>query len=431
MPDTETTNTETVTETIKLDTAIIGGGIAGLWLLNRLHTGGYRSALFESKALGSDQSVGSQGMIHGGMKYSLGGALSGASEAIADMPAHWRACLEGRGDVDLSQAKILSDHFYMWSSASIASKLTTFLASKATRGRVDSLSAKDRPALFQHSSFSGTLYKLVDMVLDVPSVITALAKNVKDNIHHIDWSQAQLKKDGQNNAYLLIHTADKCLRIEAQRLIFTAGRGNQELLQRLDLDSPKMQTRPLQQVMLQSDQLSPFYGHCLGADKTPRLTISSHPFIASDGHTKWVWYLGGSLSEKGAKQSAEHVIKVAKKELAELMPWLDLSNAQWSTLPIERAEPRQKNLLRPDKAFAAKAHGINNVMVAWPTKLTLAPNLANEILDSLQADGITPSSCNNDGDALNILPSPNIAVTPWQQAFKYKQKKTDSQIIDT
>lgn len=405
--------------TVKLDVAIIGGGIAGLWLLNRLDSKGYNCHLFESNALGSDQSVGSQGMIHGGIKYSLGGALSGASEAIADMPKHWRDCLEGRGDVDLRQAKTLSDHFYMWSSASVTSKLTTFFASKATRGRVDKVAKAERPSIFQNDQFSGNLYKLVDMVLDVPSVIHALADNCAGKTHRIDWSKSELSKDADGNAVLAIQQDGKALRIEAKRFIFAAGRGNAELLKMLKCDTPKMQIRPLQQVMVKMDCPHPFYGHCLGADKTPRLTISSHPHIDSDGKQSWVWYLGGSLSEKGASQSAEEVIACAKKELSELMPWLNLSNAEWAALPIERAEPRQKNLLRPDKAFAAHADNINNVLVAWPTKLTLAPNLASEVIELFERDNIAAGNSTTDSSAeLNTLPTPNIATPPWQKAFQ-------------
>ncbi|RYZ25986.1 MAG: FAD-dependent oxidoreductase, partial [Sphingobacteriales bacterium] len=104
---------------IELDIAIIGGGVAGLWLANRLHRQGFKLALFEHKALGSDQTMASQGMIHGGMKYTLNGMLTGASETIADMPQHWRACLCGEGDVDLRNTRILSDHFFLWSTDSI------------------------------------------------------------------------------------------------------------------------------------------------------------------------------------------------------------------------------------------------------------------------------------------------------------------------
>ncbi|HNE27160.1 MAG TPA: FAD-dependent oxidoreductase, partial [Pseudomonadales bacterium] len=99
-------------QTLQVDIAIIGGGIAGLWLLACARRAGYNAVLFERAALGSGQTVASQGMIHGGVKYTLSGALSGASEAIADMPAHWRRCIKGEGDVDLRGTRILSEHFY-------------------------------------------------------------------------------------------------------------------------------------------------------------------------------------------------------------------------------------------------------------------------------------------------------------------------------
>jgi hypothetical protein len=47
---------------------------------------GFSTVLVESASLGGGQSMKSQGIIHGGTKYALHGALTGASEAIADMP---------------------------------------------------------------------------------------------------------------------------------------------------------------------------------------------------------------------------------------------------------------------------------------------------------------------------------------------------------
>src|SRR5690606_4509994 len=133
------------------------------------------AVLLEKYALGSEQSVNSQGMIHGGIKYALGGALTGASEAIAAMPDHWRRCLRGEGDVDLRGAHVLSDHFYLWSSDTLASRLTAFFGSKMTRGRVDTVPAGERHPAFRDPAFRGTVYRLVDMVLDVPSVLATLA----------------------------------------------------------------------------------------------------------------------------------------------------------------------------------------------------------------------------------------------------------------
>lgn len=397
---------------IDLDIAIIGGGIAGLWLINRLHNAGYHCALFESKALGSHQSVASQGMIHGGIKYTLNGALTGASEAIADMPAHWQDCLCGNGDVDLRGANVLSDHFYMWSTASVASQLTTFFASKATRGRVDKVKAKHRPPIFQQDGFKGQLYKLVDIVLDVPSVLRKLAGNVSGKTYLLPREHAHWSKDEQGHCQLNIETPNHSARVRAKQFIFTAGSANADLLKQLGESAPAMQIRPLQQVMVKHNFEHAFYGHCLGTDKTPRLTISSHP--CQDG--QWAWYLGGSLAEKGVEQSPQEVIDSARAELKKLMPWMDLSNAQWSTLRVDRAEPLQQNLVRPDKAFVGRTAGCSNVLVAWPTKLTLAPNLANETLSLLKDVGVEPSNQTHNIDALSFLKQAPIAKSPWDAA---------------
>jgi glycerol-3-phosphate dehydrogenase len=396
---------------IACDVAIIGGGIAGLWLLNRLLNSGYNAILFEQAALGSDQTVASQGMIHGGIKYTLGGALTGASEAIADMPTHWQACMEGKGDVNLQGATTLSDHFYLWSSNSTLSKMTTFLASKATRGRISNVKKRERPSIFQHDEFNGSLYKLVDMVLDVPSVIKTLSDNCPGRIFHIDWNKAQWHHDSNKNVAIDFLYDGQDYRLNAQQFVLTAGQGNETILEELGVESPKMQRRPLQQVMVKHSYPHRFYGHCLGTETTPRLTVSSHP--CDDSHQ--VWYLGGSLAEKGATQSSDEVIARAKKELKELMPWIDLSSAEWATLSVDRAEPRQLNFARPDKAYASTTRECPNVTVAWPTKLTLCPNLADEVIQLLDVSRITPSS--TPIPDLPFLTAPPIAATPWQTAF--------------
>ena len=407
-----------VSSNVHLDIAIIGGGIAGLWLLNRLRRAGYQVALLESKALGGDQTMGSQGMIHGGIKYTLTGAFSAASETIAHMPQYWRDCLSGKGEVDLSNANLLSDHFYMWSTAHITSKLTTFFASKAARGRVEKITTKDLPEIFQHPLFKGKLYRLVDMVVDVPSVVQALVDNTSGHYFKIDWSQAHWEISPQYHASLMIESPQCQLHIQAKQFIFTAGKGNSALMAQLGINEPAMQIRPLHQVMVKHHYPFPFYGHCLGLEKTPRLTISSHP----TADNQQVWYLGGSLAEQGANENADTVITKARHELHELMPWLDFSHAQWASLRIDRAEPRQIGLTRPDNAFAQPADNMHNVIVAWPTKLTLAPNLANQLLALLQQQNILPSNKTDSLQTLQCLPTPTVATPPWDTAFNTLDK---------
>src|SRR5690606_28158685 len=193
-------------------------------------------ALFEHKALGSDQTIASQGMIHGGMKYTLEGALSGASEAIAGMPEYWRNCLTGTGEVDLRQTQVLSDHFYLWSSETASSRLATFLASKLIRGRVDPVAANERPAVLNHSGVNGSLYRVADIVLDVPSLLANLAQPVRDQLYQIDWSKAQLQLSDGGAVELVLQQTDlqqtnlqrttHPLLIRAKRFIFSAGKGS-------------------------------------------------------------------------------------------------------------------------------------------------------------------------------------------------------------
>src|SRR5215470_16371130 len=117
-----------------VDVVIVGGGIAGLWLLNLLVARGHDTILLERSAFGDGQSIYSQGIVHGGVKYALGGVLTAASEALVAMPSRWRACLAGRGDVDLRGVRVASDRCWLWTANdSTVGRLGTVLASKLLR----------------------------------------------------------------------------------------------------------------------------------------------------------------------------------------------------------------------------------------------------------------------------------------------------------
>lgn len=405
-----------MTQSLSVDIAIFGGGIAGLWLLNRLCNNGYHAVLFEHNKLATAQTMASQGMIHGGVKYALGGALTGASEAIADMPAHWRRCLDGQGDVDLRGTRVLSDHFYLWSTSSISSRMTAFFASKLTRGRVESVARQQHPEVFQDKQFSGKLYRLVDLVLDVPSMIEVLRKNYDDRIFTIDWQTSEFQQNQEGSIeHLRLHneSMSTTLQLQAKRFILSAGEGNQALMDKLNIQYPIMQRRPLRQVLVKHRYPYALYAHCMGSKASPRLTVSSHQ--TSDG--QWVWYLGGDLATESASLTDEQTVSRAKKELRELFTWLDFSDSQWSTLYVNRAEPRQKNLVKPDQAFAAAAKGCANAIVTWPTKLTLAPNLATQVCDLLSADGVHPGASGGTQQLGDLLDKPLIETPCWETAF--------------
>ena len=396
------------THTLHTDIAIIGGGIAGLWTLNQLRSRGYSAILFEQNALGSDQTIGSQGMIHGGIKYALAGAWNGGSETISAMPAIWRECLAGRGKVDLRACQILSEDFYLWSSSGLQSRLTSFFASKMLRGKVEKVHARDYPAPLRTPGFEGQVYRLVDLVLDVPSLVATLAEQQGPAIFNIDWDHADLVRDGGRATLTLPHC-----KVIPERLLLTAGAGNEALIARLGGSAPAMQRRPLQQVLVKHQYEEPFFAHCMGGGASPRLTISSHRTL--DGEP--VWYLGGDLATESVDDPPAQLIDKARRELPALLPWLELGRTEWRTLKLDRAEPRQSNRLRPDSAFVGRVDSVDNTLVAWPTKLTLTPDLSDEVERQLAAADILPRH-QPDLAPLQSLGTPPLAAAYWDTLFR-------------
>ena len=383
---------------LSTDVLIVGGGIAGLWLNARLRRLGYSTLLVERGSLGGEQSVKSQGIIHGGAKYALHGALTGASEAIADMPRRWREALSGSGELDLSGVRLLSEAHYLWSPGTLAGNLTSFFASKAVRGRVDQVKGEQLPPALQDRKFKGKVYRLAELVLDVPSLITRLAELAGDGL--LAARDIQPLRDGSQLTGLRIDGRE----VRAQRVVLSAGAGNAQLLATLGIEQPRQQLRPLHMVLAKGPALKPLYAHCLGGGPKPRVTVTTHP--AADG--QWVWYLGGDLAEAdGVARDEASQIKAAQQELAELLPWVDQSATRWATLRVDRAEPAQSGLVRPDNAFLAEE---GPLLVGWPTKLALSPDFADRVLAALQRDNIQPGN----HPALPPLPRPAVAQPAWE-----------------
>jgi glycerol-3-phosphate dehydrogenase len=395
---------------VSTEIAIVGGGIAGLWLLNVLLAQGYDAVLCEQSALGDGQTIVSQGMIHGGLKYALGGQLTTAADAIAGMPERWRRCLAGAadqpGDVDLRGVPLLSDRYYLWSDASALGRLGGFLASKVLRGRVARLRRSAFPPAFASAAFDGVVYEIGDLVLDVRELLVHLAG--QDRCRGRIWlrpvAAENITFDGSR---IRLECGDRPL--VAEQLILAAGTGNEALLQHWPFDSPRMQRRPLHQVLVRDVEHPPLYAHWIGnlTRAEPRLTVTSHR--QRDG--RWCWYLGGQLATAGVTRDREEQIRAARGELAQALPWCDLSGAGFEAIRIDRAEPLQAFGHRPDHAFV-RASG--PALVCWPTKLSLVPDLADQVLAALGRAG-------RDGAARSLanlheeLPAPGVATPPWER----------------
>lgn len=376
---------------MNLDIAILGGGIAGLWLLATLRERGYGALLIEKAQLGGGQTLCAQGIIHGGAKYRLGGVVGATADAVSAMPERWRNCLRGTGAVDLRAATLLADHHYLWATPSLLSRCTSLVASKLLGSHaVDAL-----PPALRHPQFRGRLYRLDEPIFALHSVVSVLATRYQ---HAIVQGTVQLTADGRLH---LQHPQRAPLLLHPQLTIYSAGAGNAAC------PGVQQQLRPLHMVLVRGALLpGALYAHCIGASSVPRLTITSH----YDAHGKLLWYLGGGLAESGVGRSREQQIHRARCELQQLLPWLDWNAAQFASFHIERAEAQQPNGARPASFNIYRAP---RGLVAWPTKLALAPLLADAIAANLADLGINANGV--DWNVLASWPRPPVAAYPWDR----------------
>ncbi len=395
-------------ETIQVDALIFGGGIAGLWALSRLRQLGYSALLVESRTLGSGQTIASQGIIHGGVKYALAGAAGRDSAAIRDMPQTWRECLKGRGEVDLSSARVLSERCFLWTTPGFGSRLMGLAASKAIRATPTRVDHGDRPPVFRDAPTSVDIYALDEPVLDIGSVLGSIAESHRDAIVYARFPEDIRVIRGDDGVDCAHITVDgRSIEIRAGRYIFCAGAGNLEYLSRL---GPAMagfvraQRRPLHMVMARGP-LAELYGHAIGSSSTPMATITS---AGEDGDR--VWWIGGRVAEEGVERDSGNQIEAARAELGRLLPWVDLSEVRFATWRVDRVEGAQAGGKRPAGAVVRE---VGNAVFCWPTKLALAPRAGAEIISHMPERSEYPQP------ALDV-PRPGIAVAPWDEDLEWR-----------
>lgn len=388
-----------------VDAVIIGGGVAGLWTRARLERDGYSCVLLETEALGWGQTIASQGIIHGGVKYALAGQATDASAAIAGMPGIWQSCLAGRGEIDLRSVRVLSEHQYLWTTTGIGSRLAGLAASKVIRTDVKSLDASDRPAPLQGAPRGVSVYAVAEPVLDPRSIVGALLDAAGSPVIRCDRSPGMTTGDAA--ATVTFACQGRTIEIQAQRVILTAGAGNAAFAAEA-AGGLSHQTRPLHMVMARG-RLPALFGHCVGFSDKPRITITSQ----NEAQGRTVWYIGGEVAESGITRSEVDQIQATRAEVLACLPWIDLEGTQWSTLRVDRAEGAVSGRkgTRPDGPVVAAAGA---AIVAYPTKLAFAPLLASRVSDALRAGGVHPSGVANDAGPLAGLPRPEIASLPWE-----------------
>ena len=148
------------------------------------------------------------------------------------------------------------------------------------------------------------------------------------------------------------------------------------------------------------------YAHLVGTSDKPVATITTH----TTQNSERVWYFGGAGAERAKDSNPHETINATRKALAKYLPHVDISKAEWATLPIDRIEGKSSGAgWMPD---TPTIHAAGNSLYCWPTKLTFAPLLSDMVIEHLQKAGIGPTDQTADCSA---LPAPDYALAPWDK----------------
>jgi hypothetical protein len=391
---------------MEFDLIIFGGGVSGLWLLEETLRRGYSALLLESRHLGLGQTVGSQGIIHGGFKYVFGGwrKLLQPIDPIRDMPQIWKECLFGRSQPDLSETRLRATECHVWWT----NKLAGLFGLAGARLLLRAAPQRIRRELYPDAlkDCHGTVAVIPEPVIATDSLVAELYRRHANHILQINpESGAEFilrSAGGVDRIRLFGNNLGDSVEIVPRHVVLTAGEGNEVLREQLGLPANRMQRRPLQMVMVRGD-LPILNGHCADGGR-PRVTITSD----ADSAGRTIWQVGGQLAEDAVKLDETEAINHAYSELSDVLPGICFDNAEWSTYRINRAEALTKNGHRPKDVQVFRE---GNVITTWPTKLALAPRLAEKVL-SLCGEPMVDS--NADMAIFENWEHPTVAKPPWE-----------------
>ncbi len=387
---------------------IVGAGIAGLWTLRRLVAAGVDAILLEKEAMGAGQTLGAQGILHGGVKYGLDGSNREIAARLRSLPPIWLECLAGKREPSLAAARTLSPCQHLWAADSWLAKVGATVGARAMQGEVRKLDEGEWPEALRAGGHRGSVYELEETVIEVRSVLAALAGPVRERIFRGEIQGYEAAESGGL-------TAVRCgeVQLTADVFLFMAATGNEAAAAAAGFGNSATQRRPLKQVMVRG-KLPSLYGHCVTATPKPVVTITSHPL-----GEETVWYLGGGVAEEAAGSTDEAAILNAKNKLRGIFPKFEWEGLRWACWAVDRAEPHAASRLPDGPALLERG----TTGLAWPTKLVYAPALAEQaeefVARRLAGMGVLEDfSEGAKTGALGEIPLPlaELGTYPWETA---------------
>ncbi|MCG6940962.1 MAG: FAD-dependent oxidoreductase [Thiohalocapsa sp.] len=399
---------------VALGAVIFGGSASGLWILNRLVRAGHSALLIEADRLGQGQTAACQGIIHGGLKYTLDGRLSASAKAIRSMPSVWRQCLAGERAPALTDGVLRAPYCHLWHSGRVLGRLGLVGARRGLRVTPVPLRHEDRPPAL--ADVRGEVCRLDEQVVSPRRLIANLARPLANRLLRVEPDAVGIERRADGDVEIVLDPDRSAaagalpLVIEARVVVLAAGTGNAALRARFGLSTDLMQVRSVQMLLARGD-LPVLNGHCIeGA--AALVTITSD----RDAAGRTVWQIGGGVSEDHIDLDSGAFIRRGRRIVEAALGGRSLAGTEWAAYRADKAEVTTAGGHRPADAFA-RIDG--RVITAWPTKLALVPRLAERVL--ALAAPLLPEP-RGERPRASLLerqrrgwPAPALAPPPWER----------------
>jgi hypothetical protein len=283
------------------------------------------------------------------------------------------------------------------------------------RVKPSAVEPEERPAALRECP--GSVARLDEQVIDPVSMLHELSTRHRDVVLKVDLRHGLEIRDGAERPIVSViePRSGDLLDLAPGTIVLAAGRGNDSLRRMCGLPNEVAQMRPLHMAMVRfAAATSPgaINGHCVDGART-RVTVTS----SEDTAARVVWQLGGQIAEDGVALDGPALIARAAEELRAVMPGttmeLALPPAEWATYRVDRAERRTTGAGRPDDAQLLRD---GRILTAWPTKLALAPRLAELVIAALP-----PAEAAFDEERVAAWTRPLVALPPWEQATQWSR----------